>query len=629
MKRLLCLTLLMTCVLLAARTVKITDFNPQKEDATTAIQAALDSKADVVIFDNPGYPYLVNPLFLRSNQELVFQDGVVVRAIKGSFLGTNDSLFKGEMVENIVMRGEGTAILEMNKRDYWDKKRYRPAEWRHTIALLTTTNVRIADLTIRSSGGDGIYVSDSNSAKRKYCKDTLIENCMLDDHHRQGISVIGAENLLIRNCTLQNTIGTAPQCGIDFEPNHQEGEVFINCVVENCLFTKNAMAGILVHCPGQRIPIDLTFRDCVVKDNVAGIVCTVDHNEESPSKGLVKFQNITIENNDLPVRLRNTRPEGPAILMRNCLIKGTEKTGAIINFATIFQQDFGNVVFDDVRVVKSPKQRLAALNSPRGAGVTLPPGKITVEDSETHKETIIDSSTINEEFPRNEEMVNFNVASFKGKGLKPATQNVKADNTFALRTNYIPYYQFVEAGKDIDIDFTTLFLAETDRMVNCKVIDTANETQISQFSFKTPTYTWHYSPTVTTVLRLEFDTHQKSIIIKSRNPGFGFGAFPAFKAFRSTGTLYFQVPADLKEVKVLVQGDDGEPVQIEVIDAQGKVRATSEYDVTGQLLTIKREVTAAPEMWRVRIVKMVEDYTIRLGAPIQPILYSSPDNLLK
>ena len=527
------------------------------------------------------------------------------------------------------MRGEGTAILEMNKRDYWDKKRYRPAEWRHAIALLTTTNVRIADLTIRSSGGDGIYVSDSNKAKRKYCKDTLIENCMLDDHHRQGISVIGAENLLIRNCTLQNTIGTAPQCGIDFEPNHPEGEVFINCVVENCLFTKNASAGILVHCPGQRIPIDLTFRDCVIKDNAVGIICTFDFNEESPSKGLVKFQNVTVENNNLPVAFKNTRPEGPVALMRNCLIKATDKTYGIFNFATLFPQDFGNVIFDDVRVVKTAKQHLVTLSAPRGAGITLPPGVITVEDSDTHKVDTVHTVVINDEFPRNEEMANFHVETFKSKGLKPATQNVKADNSFALRSNFIPYYQYVEAGKNIDIDFQTLFLSDTDRVVSCKVINAANETQIAQFSFKTPTYTWHYSPTVTTVLRLEFDTHQKSIIIKSRNPGFGFGAFPAFKAFRSTGTLYFQVPADLKDVRVMVQGDDNEAVQIEVIDAQGKVRATSEYDVKGQLLTIQREATAEPEMWRIRVVKMVEDYSIRLGAPIQPIFYSSPDNLLK
>ena len=421
MKKLLLTILLAVCSAAIARTVKISDFKPAKDNATAAIQAALDSKADVVVFDNPGFPYLVNPLFLRSNQELIFQDGVVVRAIKGSFLGTNDSLFKGEMVENIVMRGEGTAILEMNKRDYWDKKRYRPAEWRHAIALLTTTNVRIADLTIRSSGGDGIYVSDSNKAKRKYCKDTLIENCMLDDHHRQGISVIGAENLLIRNCTLQNTIGTAPQCGIDFEPNHPEGEVFINCVVENCLFTKNASAGILVHCPGQRIPIDLTFRDCVIKDNAAGIICTFDFNEESPSKGLVKFQNVTVENNNLPVAFKNTRPEGPVALMRNCLIKATDKTYGIFNFATLFPQDFGNVIFDDVRVVKTAKQHLVTLSAPRGAGITLPPGVITVEDSDTHKVDTVHTVVINDEFPRNEEMANFQVATFKSKGLKPAT----------------------------------------------------------------------------------------------------------------------------------------------------------------------------------------------------------------
>ena len=67
----------------------------------------------------------------------------------------------------------------------------------------------------------------------------------------------------------------------------------------------------------------------------------------------------------------------------------------------------------------------------------------------------------------------------------------------------------------------------------------------------------------------------------------------------------------------------------EVIDAEGKVRATSEFMAQTQLLNIPREATAAPELWRIRVVKMIEDYSIRLAAPIPPILYSSPLNVLE
>ncbi len=629
MKIIAIILLAMGGVLGFARTVHVTDFGPTETDATAAFQAALDSNADVVIVDNPGYTYWVNPLYLRSNQELVFKDGVVVQAMKGGFKGTNDSLFKGVDVENVIMRGEGTAVLQMNKRDYWDKSAYKPAEWRHAIALLSTRNVRISNLTIRSSGGDGIYVSTSNESRRQYCKDTLIEDCLLDDHHRQGISVIGAENLLIRNCVLQNTQGTAPQCGIDFEPNHAEKEALLNCVVERCRFVKNAFAGILIHCPGQRIPIDITFKDCVISDNRHGIVCSLDFNEESPSKGLVKFQNVTVEDNAASILIRNTRPEGPVVLFQNGVVKAMGDTGTVMDFSTTFPQDFGNVIFDDLRVVKSAKQTLLTLNNPRGSGLVLPPGQITVEDAASHEQTIVPTEELNALYPRNEAMANFAVMPLKTQGLKPATDQADGKSSFALRSSFIPYYQYVKADTELVMDFRVLFLADTDNPVDCKVIDTQNETQIAEFRFTEPTFTWRYIPPTTTVLRLEFNTHRKSILIESHHPGFGFGAYPAFKAFRSTGELYFVVPKELEEVVVKVQGDDNEAVQIEIVDGQGQVRATSEYTAAAQLLTIPREATAAPEWWRVRVVKMVEDYSIQLAAPIPPILYSSLLNVLE
>ena len=57
-----------------SKTVKVTDFNPDKNNATIAIRKAINSGATKVIFDNPGFEYLTEPITLKSNQEIIFED---------------------------------------------------------------------------------------------------------------------------------------------------------------------------------------------------------------------------------------------------------------------------------------------------------------------------------------------------------------------------------------------------------------------------------------------------------------------------------------------------------------------------------------------------------------------------
>ena len=73
----------MTSALLPAaeESVKVSDFKPDRANATAAVQKAVDSGAKQVIFDNPGFDYIVEPIFLRSNQELIFEDGVHTKFI--------------------------------------------------------------------------------------------------------------------------------------------------------------------------------------------------------------------------------------------------------------------------------------------------------------------------------------------------------------------------------------------------------------------------------------------------------------------------------------------------------------------------------------------------------------------
>ena len=164
--------------------VNASSFGWNATDATACLQAAIDSGAKKVVIDRQEGDWIVEPIFLRvSGQEIVVADGVTVRAKKGSFQNRSDSLFKiSGKDRGVTLRGEGKATLAMNKRDYQNPELYSHSEWRHAVSVFGSgTTVR--DLTILSSGGDGVYVAGN-------AQDVTLENLACRDHHRQGISVI-------------------------------------------------------------------------------------------------------------------------------------------------------------------------------------------------------------------------------------------------------------------------------------------------------------------------------------------------------------------------------------------------------------------------------------------------------
>ena len=171
----------------ADETVKASSFGFNAENATVCLQKAIDSGAKKVIVDNTGKPWIINPVKLRSDLELIFADGVVVKALPGSYRSKIDCMFSGTNVENVTLRGEGKVLLEMRKKDYQKQPDYLHSEWRHCISFRGSRNIAVSNLTLKSSGGDGIYIS--NSGKNGPCRKVIIENIVSDDHHRQGISI--------------------------------------------------------------------------------------------------------------------------------------------------------------------------------------------------------------------------------------------------------------------------------------------------------------------------------------------------------------------------------------------------------------------------------------------------------
>lgn len=209
-------------------------------DSTAALQAAIDSGQNVYV-PNMGADWIVSPIMLtHSNQEIRFESGVVVSAKPGAFQAVDDALFTASGKSNITLNGYG-ATLVMRKSDY-QQAPYAPAEWRHGINLLDVSGFEILGLSIKSTGGDGIYVGANSQSG--YSQDIVVKDVLLEDNHRQGISIISVKNMLIDNAVILNTQGTAPEAGIDFEANY-DAQRIANVTVRNTIIQGNNTYGIL------------------------------------------------------------------------------------------------------------------------------------------------------------------------------------------------------------------------------------------------------------------------------------------------------------------------------------------------------------------------------------------------
>ncbi|OHB44042.1 MAG: hypothetical protein A2Y13_02255 [Planctomycetes bacterium GWC2_45_44] len=221
-------------ILTVPNTVDASTFGYDEVDATTALQAAINSGARTVYVPNMGIPWNVTPIFLVSNQEIIFEDGVLVQAKKGFFTGETDCLFKAEGKTNITLTGYG-ARFRMRKEDYVGLS----GEWRMGVWLRTCSNVNIRGMRIENTGGDGVYIGQNPSP----CQNITIKDVVCEDNARNGISVVSVIKLLIENCILRTTSGLAPMCGLDFEPNGDTDKI-VNCTVRYSIFESNVDHGI-------------------------------------------------------------------------------------------------------------------------------------------------------------------------------------------------------------------------------------------------------------------------------------------------------------------------------------------------------------------------------------------------
>lgn len=123
-------------------------------------------------------------------------------------------------------------------------------------------NVIVDNVICEEFGTDGFIINGDIDTLDTPDGITL-DNCISDRNRRQGISVVGGENITVNTSKFRDTgtiLGTLPQAGVDIEPSHSY--VIDNVVFNNCVFSGNTGQQIL-HDASLATVGRVTYNDCV------------------------------------------------------------------------------------------------------------------------------------------------------------------------------------------------------------------------------------------------------------------------------------------------------------------------------------------------------------------------------
>ena len=619
-----------------AAAVKASSFGFDAADSTAFLQKALDSGVRKLIIDRQASDWITRPLFItNSNIEVVLEDGVTLRAKRGEFYGKSDCLIRiTGKAKNVILRGEGQATLAMNKKDYLDpKQNYAFSEWRHAVSILNASNVTVKDLTILSSGGDGIYPNGP--------KNVTLENLKVYDHNRQGISPISVTGMTVRKCEFNDTYGAPPQCGVDMEPN-RETDRFIDVLFEDCVFNKNASHGIDMYFgnfTAKTKPVSITYRRCLSKGNRNSGVSFMSGNPakvlaSGHVKGFVRFEDCRFEQNGQSVvRIINHTMNGLDISFTRCRFdaRGSKADCAFSLYNGQMPRDFGGLTFDDCEILLDKGQKAFAFEGMTGVGIAGKlTGKVMVDQAGTRTPFDFAAFTA-KHVPHPELIVDFKTTSVDFTKLAaPPAAKLKAVYTPAVRARLFTYVQAVPAAGEYKVLFKSRRLRTRGSDTKCGVVQLLDRAGTDLGSFDLPEGEFVYTLKAhgANVYRFEVSTKNTAIIrVASETPGGALLADQLVHFFHGhKENFYFRVPAKAKEVLVNLMPQ--EPGSAKLFDAAGKLVDEMKFQAAGKVLKGVRKPTAADEIWHLQFPKIEEDFKFQVGGDAVPLLSTEREGVI-
>ncbi len=221
----------------------------------------------------PAGEYLIDAdigIQLRSNVKLVMSPRAVLQA--------KDNLNRGY---NVIAAKNVSNVLISGGQIVGDRYSHLGSggEWGHGIGIYDSLDVTVDSVDVADCWGDGIYLgSEHDDELPAGCDGVTISGCALHDNRRNNLSIVCADNVIVRGCRLDGANGTAPQLGMDIETNNDEnpcehilvedcsmsdnrgGSVYITTVAADVRFVRCALNGLFVNYEGR----DVVLTDCLI-----------------------------------------------------------------------------------------------------------------------------------------------------------------------------------------------------------------------------------------------------------------------------------------------------------------------------------------------------------------------------
>ncbi|MCS7253880.1 MAG: right-handed parallel beta-helix repeat-containing protein [Armatimonadota bacterium] len=618
-------------------------FDP--EDATNALQAAIDSGVPKLIIDDVGKPWVVSrTINLRSDQEIVFEKGVVVEAKQGAFLGRGDCLFLAALQKNITLIGYG-ATLRMRKLDY-TKPPYERAEWRHALSIRSCDNVRIYGLTLASSGGDGIYLG---VAKRGIpCTNIHIKDVVCIDNYRQGISVISAENVLMENVVMRDTGGTPPMAGIDFEPNDPT-ERLSNIVMRNCISQNNAGDGFAFYLHNLNAtshPVSIRLEGCKTIGNRRGVSISIGNSKDKTVKGIIEFVDCEFEGSEgAGIFIAQKPPFGCKISFFKCKVSNAaakQPTQAPIMFASARGnfEPIGGVEFVDC-IVQDEVERLpfAYLDFAGGLELVEVAGTITLMRGGLRSEYKLTRELLNQWFPTQAFKVfppiDVGVAlATKLSPLFPDAKLVKGVSSNARLRGRAEFLIWARAGEKVEFTLTVQPVGRIEvGTAKVSMVTPSGRTIAMKDAVSERECDYKFVADEKGAYRIVCDAGWATVTMKWCSHRFCLSASDGVFHFLGTaGEFYFFVPAGVGEFGVKVAGgNELERVKVTLSDELGRVVGEKDNIAQAHQFVIARDDAKRGSIYSLRFqrpsVGVLEDFYVQLQG-IPPLLAPAREALL-
>lgn len=229
-------------------------------DDTAAIQAALDAAStrgiSAVLFPTGTYKVSATAadnnfsaaLTVHSGQRLLFDAATLQLTANGYDFY---AVLNIHNVNNVTVEGGLTIIGDRESHTA------TTGESGHGIRIVNSHNVHVSDVDIRYTWGDGVCVG-GNGTMAEISQNVTLERIRTYKCSRNGLSIIEADGVVVRDCDFTYTDRTNPQYGIDIEPNLGTST---NILIENVRMLNNGVGSFTLYIKKATMPGTIALRN--------------------------------------------------------------------------------------------------------------------------------------------------------------------------------------------------------------------------------------------------------------------------------------------------------------------------------------------------------------------------------